>query len=170
MNGRSPVTPAGDCGLSATNTSATNVTPCVARSRAVHMARTFSRTDRASDDKLHFTTLDGSKSWRAMVGYKSIKARGGDVRIRNWHFGVEGVPQIGLESYIGLLPHVAFSEDGEIYASTKKQHACRRSQCKNWYNDDWRDRLVATLQFLAGNSPKLQIALGSEAFADVDAR
>jgi hypothetical protein len=134
------------------------------------MARTFSRTDRASDDKLHFTTLDGSKSWRAMVGYKSIKARGGDVRIRNWHFGVEGVPQIGLESYIGLLPHVAFSEDGEIYASTKKQHACRRSQCKNWYNDDWRDRLVATLQFLAGNSPKLQIALGSEAFADVDAR
>jgi hypothetical protein len=123
-----------------------------------------------ADDRLRFTKFDGNKSWRAMVGYKSIRARGGDVRIRNWHFGVEGVPRIGLERYIGLLPHVAFSEDGEIYASAKKQHACRRSQCKSWYNDDWRDRLVAVLQFLADDSPKLQIALGSEAFAETDAQ
>jgi hypothetical protein len=48
MNGRSALTRAGDWGLSAKKTSATNFTPCVAPSRAVHMARTFSRTDRAS--------------------------------------------------------------------------------------------------------------------------
>jgi hypothetical protein len=105
-----------------------------------------------------------------MVGYKSIKARDGDVRVRNWHFGVEGVPRIGFERYISIMPHVAFSEDGEIYASTKKQHACRRSQCKSWYNDDWRDRIIATLHFLAEGSAQLRIPLGSEAFAEADAQ
>ncbi|MEA3211697.1 MAG: hypothetical protein QOE70_4754 [Chthoniobacter sp.] len=126
-------------------------------------------SDLVEDDKIHFTAAGGGKSWRGVVGYKSIKARDGKVRIRNWHFGVEGVPRIGLDSYIGIMPHVAFSEDGETYASTKKQHSCRRSQCKSWYNDDWRDRIIATLHFLAGGSEHLRIPLGSEAFAETDA-
>lgn len=124
----------------------------------------------AEDDRIHFTAADGGKSWRGVVGYKSIKARDGKVRVRNWHFGVEGVPRVGLESYIGILPHVAFSEEGETYLSTKKQHACRRSQCKNWYNDDWRDRIIATVHFLAGGMAQLRIPLGSEAFAQIDAQ
>ena len=80
------------------------------------------------------------------------------------------MPRVGFEQYIGILPHVAFSEDGEIYGRTKKQHACRRSQCKSWYNDDWRDRIIATLHFLADGSAQLRIPLGSETFAEVDAQ
>ncbi len=125
-------------------------------------------SDLVEDNKVRFCALDGSKSWRGMVGYKSIKARDGNVRIRNWHFGVEGVPRIGDESYISLMPHVAFSEGRIVYASAKKQHACRRSQCKNWYNDDWRDRIVAALFHLTGGDPHLKLPLGSEAFAIVE--
>lgn len=127
-------------------------------------------SDLLTDNKVHFPALDGGKAWRGMVGYKSIKARDGNVRIRNWHFGIEGVPKIGFENYISILPHVAFSEDGVLYGSTKKQHSCRRSQCKSWYNDDWRDRIVGALFHLANGDSHLRVPLGAEAFAIVEPR
>jgi hypothetical protein len=69
MNGRSALTRAGDCGLSAKNTSAKNVTPCVAPSRAVHMARTFSRTDRASFFLLKGNPLEDISQTQNIVIY-----------------------------------------------------------------------------------------------------
>jgi hypothetical protein len=127
-------------------------------------------SDLVPDNKVRFPAFDGSNAWRGIVGYKSIKAKDGKARIRNWHFGIEGVPRIGFESYVSLLPHVVFSEDGVVYASTKKQHSCRRSQCKSWYNDDWRDRIIATLHYLADGKSQLQVPLGSEAFYIIEAR
>jgi hypothetical protein len=127
-------------------------------------------SDLVPDNKAHFPALDGSNAWRRVVGYRSIKARDGKVRIRNWHFGIEGVPRTGFENYVALLPHVVFSEGGVVYTSTKKQHSCRRSQCKSWYNDDWRDRIIATLHYFADGESQLQVPLGSEAFSIIEAR
>jgi hypothetical protein len=61
--------------------------------------------------------------------------------------------------------HVAFSENGVVYDSVKKQHAFRRSQCKGWYNNDWRDRLWATIYFLTSGSSELELDLGPGAKA-----
>lgn len=117
------------------------------------------------NDRISFRALDGPNTWKAVVGFKSLKAKDGVVRLRNWHFGVEGLPHIGLDSHMSLMPHVAFSENGQVYESVKKQHAYRRSQCRSWYNNDWRDRLLATLQFLRGDNSHLAIPLAPDSFA-----
>lgn len=108
-------------------------------------------------------------SWKAVVGYKTIKAKEDAVRIRNWHFGIEGVPRVGIDRFISVLPHVVFSENGEPYESSKRQHTSRRSQCKSWYNNDWRDRILATLSHLSDGKDTISMQLGSEAFASFGA-
>lgn len=117
------------------------------------------------NDRISFRGLDGVNTWKAVVGFKSLKAKEGAVRLRNWHFGIEGLPHLGVDSYISILPHIVFSENGEVYESVKKQHAYRRSQCRRWYNNDWRDRILAALHFLKGDDAKLQIPLAPESSA-----
>jgi hypothetical protein len=116
------------------------------------------------NDKISYRTPDGAATWKQVVGFKSLKAKDGVVRLRNWHFGIEGLPRVGFETYLAVLPHVVFSEDGKVYESDRKQHACRRSQCRRWYNNDWRDRLLATLHFLRDGNERLRIPLAPESF------
>jgi hypothetical protein len=125
--------------------------------------------DLVEKDRISFKALGGSNTWKAVVGFKSLKTKEGQMRIRNWHFGIEGLPRIGFDRYLSVLPHVAFSENGELYESSKKQHAYRRSQCRNWYNDDWRDRLLATLTFLTGAGAELSIPLAPDCSATFEA-
>ena len=125
--------------------------------------------DVVENDRISFRALDDTNTWKAIVGFKSLRAKDSQVRIRNWHFGIEGVPHVGFECYLSVLPHVAFSENGELYESAKKQHAYRRSQCRSWYNNDWRDRLLATLTFLRGEDAELRISLSPDAVAKFEA-
>jgi len=125
--------------------------------------------DLIENDRVSFRALDGANTWKAVVGFKSLKAKDGQVRLRNWHFGIEGIPHVGLHSYLSVLPHVAFSENGELYESSKRQHAYRRNQCRSWYNNDWRDRLLATLAFLRGDDAELRSPLSPDALATFEA-
>jgi hypothetical protein len=36
------------------------------------------------------------------------------------------------------------------------------SQCKNWWNDDWRDRMLAFMEWLTEGQDNLYIPLGGE--------
>src|SRR4029077_14746042 len=59
--------------------------------------------------------------------------------------------------------HVVFTEDGEPYESDRRQHRARRSQCKNWFNNDWLDRIIATLTFLSDEQQMLRVRVASAA-------
>ena len=44
-----------------------------------------------------------------------------------------------------IRTHVVFTEDGKtLIDSDARQHSARRSQCRSWWNDTWRDRLLAS--------------------------
>jgi hypothetical protein len=103
-------------------------------------------------DKVFFRNPAGQRCWRAMVGFKSLMAKEGEARIRNWHFGVQAKPHFWPFIGLALRAHVTFTENGVLYESKAKQHAARRSQCKNWYNDDWLDRILATTSFFSGEN------------------
>ena len=107
------------------------------------------------NDKIFFLNPAGKRSWRAMIGFKSIHALIGTTRIRNWHFGVQAKVYSWPFSGLAIKPHVAFTENGILYESKAKQHAARRSQCKSWYNDDWLDRILAVMSFLAGDGAEV---------------
>jgi hypothetical protein len=113
--------------------------------------------DMVKNDNLHFMGTDGNKTYRSVVGFKTIK----DSK-RFWHFAVQAKPLIYPSLAYIVKPHVLFSDDGiKVWESKERMHAARRSQCKDWWNPDWRDRILATMAWLANDKDKIEIQLGS---------
>ena len=98
---------------------------------------------------------------RALVGHRS-RARGvdGDPLKRYWHFAVD-VP-VGLEPWLvyKLVPHILFSTDGKKILDDGNVQRYRRSQGRDWWNDEWRDRTLGLMSWLAGGSSHVLIPLG----------
>jgi hypothetical protein len=106
---------------------------------------------------VHFTTPDGKKAYRSVVGY----ATQADDSRRYWHFALQARPV--LTPCLGYLisSHVIFTSDGVTpWSSHSKMHSARRRQCKSWFNPEWRDRFLATLHWLSQGSPTLSIPAG----------
>ena len=107
-----------------------------------------------TEDALYapLTALDGSESERALTGYWSRKSKeeGSPRQKHYWHFGVQAHPRLSPEPVYRITTHVIFSDDGtKAWTSAKRMHVSRRRQCKDWYNDTWRDRLLASMRKLA---------------------
>ena len=112
----------------------------------------------------------GSRN-RGIVGYRSRRDSEGVTWQRFWHFAIGCRPTV--RPYVGykLIPHVLFSDDGEkIWADSNRQHRARRSESRNWWNAEWRDRTLGMVHWLAEGNPYIKIPLGSEASVHVNAR
>lgn len=115
------------------------------------------------NDTIYFKGVNDATNHRAMIGYSTVKGYGGrpDSK-RIWHFAVEAKPLVyPITAYI-LKPHLVFSDDGStIWTSKLKSHRARRSQGRNWWNPQWRDRILATMSWLADGQEFITIPLGT---------
>jgi hypothetical protein len=107
--------------------------------------------DTLKNDESKFVAMDGRTRARALVGIKNFRAADGEItRQRFWHFAVQARVYLYPVPVVAMRMHVVFSDDGKTpIDSDAKQHSARRSQCKQWWNDDWRDRLLASMAALA---------------------
>jgi len=123
--------------------------------------------DQVLQDRVAFPRPDGTRGYRALVGYSSVgKTPAGEKRIRYWHYAVRPVPNPGAAPGFWIKSHVLFSDEGRnIWTSSARLQSARRSQCSDWWNDSWRDRLLATMSWLARDAPEIAIPLGRELFA-----
>ena len=113
-----------------------------------------------------FVGLAQKVSRRGLMGFKTT-AHGK----RHWHFAVSAKAALHPEPVLMLRSHVLFSDDGaNIWESAAQMHRARRSQCKNWWNDDWRDRLLATMAWLADGRLTFSLPLGSSVQGSVSTR
>jgi hypothetical protein len=118
------------------------------------------------DPEVKFTGVGGRKSRRSLMGYKTV----GDGR-RNWHFAVSAKPVLHPEPVLMFRNHVLFSDDGRsLWRSSQRMHRARRTQCKQWWNDDWRDRLLAAVSWLANGAPVVSLPLGASVFGELSAQ
>jgi hypothetical protein len=70
-----------------------------------------------------------------------------------------------------MKSHVLFSDDGfTIWDSADRLAKARRSQCKSWWNNDWRDLNYAAIQFLAGGSRSISLQVGASRALEVNAQ
>jgi hypothetical protein len=112
------------------------------------------------DDTISFASADGQKGHRGVVGYKTLLGN----RLRYWHYALGGKPIIRPETLFFVKGHVLFSDDGLNLWSDKDQMAkARRNQCKNWWNDEWRDRMYAVMSHLAQGGESIIFPLGATA-------
>jgi hypothetical protein len=103
------------------------------------------------DDKIHFEGLTRRT-------YRKICGAFGD---RHWHFGVRAKAVLYPEIAYSIKPHVLFSDDGKtIWESKERLHRTRRSACRNWWNEDWRDRVLATMSWLSNPEGQIILPMG----------
>ena len=119
---------------------------------------------RVPDDTIHFVGPDGKKTWRSIVGYKTLPRE----RTRFWHYAVSGKPIIRPDILFFVKGHVLFSDDGQqVWNNKDAMGRARRNQCKGWWNDEWRDRMLAMMSYLGGGDGRIELRLGSNALGYV---
>jgi len=114
--------------------------------------------DLVENDEIEFKNVKGEMTSRQVVGYKTLVT--GKRRI--WHFGIQARPLLYPTYAYIIKPHVLFSDEGStIWESKERLHRARRSQCRNWWNPEWRDRILATMTWLADEEGRIEVSLGS---------
>lgn len=87
----------------------------------------------------------------------------GKQKDKHWHFGISGNTKLFPEKYFVINSHIWFTSDGStIIPEASIQHSSRRKQGKNWWNNDWRNKTMAFMQFLAEPDETIHLAVGSE--------
>jgi hypothetical protein len=119
--------------------------------------------NRVPSDKVFFTGVDGERTYRAMVGFstRTNPTTGVSVK-RYWHYALQARPMVHPKLAYIFKSHVLFTNDGtNIWESKKKLAVARRSQCKSWWNDEWRDRTLAVATHLCDGTNNITVKLGS---------
>jgi hypothetical protein len=105
-----------------------------------------------------FVGVDGKKCRRDVCGYSTKKRPSGEKYKRYWHFGLEATAILYPSPALALKSHVLFTLDGgTINGDVKAQHRARRSQCKDWWNDKWRDLTLSAVAWLSENSTGIRL-------------
>ena len=87
----------------------------------------------------------------------------GKLKGKNWHFGISASGKLYPYHVLMISSHIYFTEDGEkIIESKSIQHAARRKQGKNWWNNAWREKLLAFVKYLSDNETSFYLEVGSE--------
>jgi hypothetical protein len=124
----------------------------------------FLRDGYLPKNKAYFQTTAGRRAYRQLVGRKSRRRLDGTRRPDGfWHYAVSASEQLRPFPRMVLRHHVIFSDDGETpWSNADRMHRARRSVCKQWWNDAWRDRLLAFCAELGRGSEYLDLPVSGE--------
>lgn len=91
-----------------------------------------------------------------------------------WEYGVNAIPSLFPYPHLRLKGRVLFSDLGEarkaiIIPDKRVQFRLRRSVCSGWRNKAWHGRVMAFMELLAGESPYVDLAVGSGESITLDA-
>lgn len=127
----------------------------------------YPTTAQIGEGVVSFQGASGKKASRNLIGYKTVKATDSEDEYRRlWHFGISASPLVHPVIAFAMKAHVVFTKDGSTVLDNKRLlHRARRSQCKDWWNDDWRDRLFAIMAWLSASSSEIEISVGSDVAA-----
>jgi hypothetical protein len=118
--------------------------------------------DRVGEEFVSFPSPYGGVGRRQLVGTSLAL---------HWHYGVTAVPRIGAPAAFTLVNRVVFTTDGEApVADAVKMHRFRRSRCKMWHNDRWRDLVLAFANWLAEGNDTISLSCGSNNPIEVSAQ
>ncbi len=127
----------------------------------------------AKDDRVLPPRQHGRQTYRQVVGFSTVRKATAETvaKLRYWHFGIEARPMLHPELGYAIRTHVLFSDDGQaIWPNKNLLHRARRSQCKQWWNDEWRDRLLGSILWLADGQEHLSLVVGSGETLDLRTR
>lgn len=87
----------------------------------------------------------------------------GKQKDKTWHFGISGAGKLYPFPVLMISSHIYFTQDGLNPIESKSiQHSARRKQGKNWWNDDWRNKLLSFVKYLSDDESSIYLEVGSE--------
>jgi hypothetical protein len=102
--------------------------------------------------KIVFQTPSGRTIRRVMSGkFKDLR----------WHACIIAKPRVWPQLVYRIHINVVLTTDGKHALPGDKTHARRRRLTKSWWNNIWRDRLLAAMNFLAEGAPEISIQAGN---------
>jgi len=106
-------------------------------------------------NRIVFIGPDGRRIRRTMSGkFKKLR----------WHLCLQAKPRIWPSLVYRIRGNVVLSENG-VVLSGDKTHKRRRRLTRSWWNDVWRDRLLAAVHFLANGEAEVRMEAGNVRFA-----
>ena len=94
------------------------------------------------------------RPWRQLAG---------KIKENQWHFAISGWLWTHPFPLFIVRTHVLFSENGrEIWPDKKRLQRTRVSACKTWWNDRWRDMLLASMRWVAGDEDHLSLHVAED--------
>lgn len=106
------------------------------------------------EDKVSFRDSSGRVRRKTLVGWSAKRSV-------HWHYAINVKPSLGYPPRLIARSHIIFSFDGKHPLESKaKMHSLRRSFCRNWWNDRWRDLLLAFGVWFSGGDETFSLATG----------
>jgi hypothetical protein len=110
----------------------------------------------------HATMDQHAFSWADLKGRRQLVGRS-NKRGFHWHYGVSCWARSGPVRHVRVAGRVIFTSNGhELIGDARRLHRMRRTFCKGWRNDKWRDLLLAFWHRLAEGADFIDIALGED--------
>ena len=107
--------------------------------------------------RLSFAWEDGPSGSRQIVGRSNKRGF-------HWHYGVSCWARTAPVRHIRIAGRVIFTSDGlNPLGDARRLHRLRRSFCKSWRNDKWRDLQSAFWFWLADGASFVDIPVGEGA-------
>jgi hypothetical protein len=101
---------------------------------------------------------------RDLPDRKVSRVLSGKFKERRWHFCLVAFPKLWPEPLFRVHANIALSTDGRTALPGEQTHRVRRRLTRSWWNDKWRDMLLASMGWLADAQPTLNLAGGAEPF------
>jgi hypothetical protein len=99
-------------------------------------------------------------AWGDLKGRRQLVGRS-DKRGFHWHYGVSCWARSGPVRHVRVAGRVIFTSNGhDLIGDARRVHRMRRTFCKGWRNDKWRDLLLAFWHWLAEGAEFVDISLG----------
>jgi hypothetical protein len=98
-------------------------------------------------------------------GRRIARVLSGKFRALRWHVCLTARPRLSPTPFYRIHANVVLTRDGKTPLPGDKTHERRRRLTKSWWNDVWRDRLLAAVHFLADGAPSVELRAGNERFS-----
>lgn len=107
---------------------------------------------------------EGKIIFRAENGRRINRTMSGKFKGLRWHICLIAKPRIWPTLVYRIHANVVLTKDGHTPLSGDETHKRRRRVTRSWWNDVWRDRLVASMHFLAAGQTMVTAEAGNERF------
>jgi hypothetical protein len=109
--------------------------------------------------------VEGKATKITPSGRRASRVLSGKFKERRWHLCLVGQPKLWPEPVLRVHANVVVTEDGQKPLPGEKLQRLRLRLTRSWWNDKWRDMLIASLGWLAEGNETLLLSPAEEGIA-----